>query len=98
MAKDISKRIKDLRQAMRLTQSRFVELVNLSEDSIGKIERGISLPTVDTLNKIAVGLKISLSELVGETRQDIKSSSQAIEEFLRYLKAKSLEDIRLTVC
>ena len=76
MAKDISKRIRDLRKAMKLTQSQFAEMVNLSEDSIGKIERGVSVPTVDTLSKIADGLKITLSEVLEETIQKTKSQNQ----------------------
>ena len=86
MAKDISKRIRDLRKAMKLTQSQFAEMVNLSEDSIGKIERGVSVPTVDTLSKIADGLKITLSEVLGETQHKAKSQNQVIEGFVRYLK------------
>lgn len=95
MAKDISKRIRDLRKTMKLTQSQFAELVNLSEDSIGKIERGVSVPTIDTLNKIAKGLKITLSEVLEETLQKVKSQNQAIADFIKYLKTKSNEDVRL---
>lgn len=95
MAKDISKRIRELRGAMKLTQSHFAELVNLSEDSIGKIERGVSAPTIETLNKIAEGLNIHLAELLGETQQKIKQQNPAIDEFAKYLKTKSPEDVRL---
>lgn len=96
MARDISKRIRELRKAIKLTQSQFAEIVNLSEDSIGKIERSVSVPTIDTLTKIADGLKITLSELLGETRQHkAKSQNQIIEDFVKYLKTKSTDDVRL---
>lgn len=95
MAMDISKRIGDLRKSMKLTQSQFAEMVNLSEDSIGKIERGVSVPTIDTLTKIADGLKITLSELLGETQHKAKSQNQIIEDFVKYLKTKSTNDVRL---
>lgn len=95
MAKDISKRIRDLRKSMKLTQSQFAEMVNLSEDSIGKIERGVSVPTIDTLSKIADGLKITLSELLGEKQHKAKSQNQVIEDFAKYLKTKSTDDVRL---
>ena len=95
MAKDISKRIRELRRAMKLTQSYFAELVNLSEDSIGKIERGVSAPTIETLNKIAEELNITLAELLGEARHKIKQQNPAIDEFARYLKTKSPENVRL---
>ena len=95
MVEDISKRIREFRKSIGLTQSQFAELVNLSEDSIGKIERGISVPTVDTLTKIAEGLNIPLSELLGEISKREKKQNQVLECFVRYLKTKSYKDIKL---
>ena len=82
MVEDISKRLRELRKSMGLTQSQFAELVNLSEDSIGKIERGISAPTVDTLTKIAEGLNMPLSELLGEISKREKKQNQVLECFI----------------
>lgn len=95
MVKDIAKRVRELRKSMKLTQSQFAELVNLSEDSIGKIERGVSIPTIDTLNKIVGGLKVSLSELLGEVKKDIKSQNKILEDLIKYLRTKSTEEIKL---
>lgn len=95
MAKDISTRIRELRKAMKLTQSQFAEVVNLSEDSIGKIKRGISVPTIDTLTKIAEGLKLTLSELLEEAHSKAISRNQTIENLVKYLKTKSTDDVRL---
>ncbi len=96
MVEDISKRIRELRKSMGLTQSQFAELVSLSEDSIGKIERGISVPTVDTLTKIAEGLNMPLFELLGgEISKKEKKQYQVLECLVRYLKTKSYKDIKL---
>lgn len=92
---DIGKRIRILRKRMRLTQSQLAELVDLSEDSIGKIERGVNAPTTDTLLKIAAGLKITLSELLGETLEKAKSQHKALNDFMKYLKTKSAHDVGL---
>ena len=54
---------------MRLTQSQLAELVDLSEDSIGKIERGVNAPTTDTLLKIAEGLKITSRNFSAKRRK-----------------------------
>ncbi|OGU76820.1 MAG: hypothetical protein A2V93_00680 [Ignavibacteria bacterium RBG_16_34_14] len=95
MPKDIAKNIRDLRLAMKITQTQFAELVNLSEDSIGKIERGVSTPTVETLRRIAEGLKITVSELLGEVKpKQMSDQDKAIESFQNYLKTKPPEDIR----
>jgi len=94
MAKDIATRLKNLRKSMRLTQSQFAELVNLSEDSIGKIERGTSIPTISTLKQISDSLKIPLSELLEEAPIKEKPS-KALDDLIKYLKTKSTEDIKL---
>ncbi len=84
---------------LKLTQSRFAELVNLSEDSIGKIERGASVPTISTLKQIAEALKISLSELLEEAPAKEKSANKdankAMDDLVKYLKTRPIEDIKL---
>lgn len=80
---------------MRLTQSQFAELVNLSEDSIGKIERGTSVPTISTLKQIAEALKIPLSNLLEQVPGKEKGRNKALDDLIGYLKTKSPEDINL---
>lgn len=93
--KDIGKRIKGLRMAMKLTQSQFAELVGLSEDSIGKVERGISVPTIDTLIKMAEGLKVTMAELLEEPQQKAEGKNKILNDFIKYLRTKTPDDIRL---
>lgn len=95
MTKEIAKRIRDLRTSMRLTQSQFAELVDLSEDSIGKIERGVTEPTLTTLERIADAIKVPFSELLGEAPSKEKSQNKAIDNLVNYLKTKSVNDIKL---
>lgn len=92
--KDVCKRIKDLRKSMKLTQSQFAELVNMSEDSIGKIEREVTVPTINTLYKIAESIKVPVEKLLAplkETRS--QKSSKAISDLISYLETRSPEDI-----
>ncbi len=95
IGKDIFKRIRELRKSMQLTQSQFAELVNISEDSIGKIERGVTVPTIDTLYKIAGGAKVPVEELIVPLEEKpSQKSSKAITDLITYLKTRSPEDIR----
>lgn len=95
MTKGIAKRISDLRSSMKLTQSQFAELADLSEDSIGKIERGVTVPTLVTLKRVADGLKIPLSGLLEETPSKEKTPDKAINDFVKYMRTKSANDVRL---
>jgi transcriptional regulator with XRE-family HTH domain len=79
---------------MGLSQGQFAEVVNLSVDSIGKIERCTTIPTVETLDKIAIGLKLPLKDLIPSKEKPSQKSSKALEDLIAYLKTRSSEDVR----
>ncbi len=63
--KDIGQKIKFWREKKGLAQSRLAELTGLHITTIGKIEAKMSMnPEIDTLQKIANALDISLTELL----------------------------------
>ncbi len=100
--KKVCERIREIRKSMKLTQSQFAELAGLSEDSVGKIERGDTVPTIDTLHKIATGLKIPVEKLLPlEKQAPAGRLNKALEDFVVYLKSRSPDDVkfihRLTV-
>ncbi len=100
--KKVCARIREIRKSMKLTQSQFAELAGLSEDSVGKIEREDTVPTIDTLYKIATGLKIPVERLLPlEKQAPATRRNKAIEDFVTYLETRSSDDVkfihRLTV-
>lgn len=61
----IGKNIKKLRQARGLSQDRLSKAADVSYNSIVKLETGgITNPTIETLQKIAKALGVSIEELV----------------------------------
>ena len=93
---DISRKIRELRKSLKLTQSQFAELVRLSEDSVGKIERGAAgVPTVETLKKIAAALKLPIEDLVYPSKKKtaLKPSRELID-FTAYLQTRPQADIK----
>lgn len=52
------------RTKIRLSQEKLAEMSDLSKNALGEIERGVSSPSIDTLDRIAKALNIELSELV----------------------------------
>lgn len=67
MANDnkIGKNIKKLRQAKELSQDKLSKLADVSYNSIIKIETGgIQNPTIETLQKIAKALNVSVEDLI----------------------------------
>ena len=59
----LGKRIRKFRKEKKLSQEVLAERVGLHYTTISRIERGVSNPPVQTINKIAKALKVSLSEL-----------------------------------
>lgn len=94
MDKSICQRIREVRKSLKLTQNQFAELVDLSEDSIGKIERG-TVPRMETVYKIANGLNMSVEDLLGKSKKSsAKLSSKVLNDFVVYLNTRSAEDIK----
>lgn len=61
----LSKRLKELRKKKSWSQQKLAEKSGLSYNTITKIEQGVAtMPTIQTMTKIADALEISLDELV----------------------------------
>ncbi|MCK9417908.1 MAG: helix-turn-helix domain-containing protein [Nitrospirae bacterium] len=93
---DISKKIRELRKALKLTQSQFAELVHLSVDSVGKIERGLGgVPTVETLKNIAAALKMPVEDLIYPSKKKITNKpARELADLIAYLQTRTPADIK----
>jgi transcriptional regulator with XRE-family HTH domain len=58
-------RLRRLRQARGHSQSSLAAKAGIAQQLIGLLERGRHSPTLTTVNKLAVGLNVSLSDLLG---------------------------------
>ncbi len=63
IAKALGQRIRGHRQRRGLSQEKLAELAGCHSTYIGQIERGEKNATIESIEKIALALKISLSEL-----------------------------------
>ena len=80
----VGKRLKTIRTEKQLSLDEVSKLTDVSKPMLGQIERGQSSPTITTLWKIAVGLKIPLSSLLEEEEKectvvDIRSKEAIVE-------------------
>lgn len=64
LLKKFGMKVKLERIKMNFSQEKLAELSDLSQNSIGAIERGESSPTLDTIGAIAKAFGISICELV----------------------------------
>ena len=56
-AKKLGKKIKLARIEMDMTQADLARATDIMQKSISRYETGVSLPTLETLEKIAIALK-----------------------------------------
>ena len=72
--KSFGKKIKNARKEMGLTQFELAEKINVSQNFLGDIERGIKLPSLPKLILLSNVLKLSLDNMF------LDSLDNALEE------------------
>lgn len=65
LGRRIGERIRRERRERLWTQQELADRTGIRRPNIARLERGAGLPNLSTLLKIAVGLELSLNELIG---------------------------------
>lgn len=90
-------RIREERKKKKLTQEKLAEMVDLSPDYIGYIERGKQAPYLKTLDRISECIGVEVYELFMYKDSGRRSERKAaISDLVMLLQDKSPEDIRFT--
>ena len=79
-------RLYQLRNAAGMTQARLAEKTNLSVDSISRIERGERAPSLESVEKISIALKVKPAELFNFDGEEIAALSESPFESLELWK------------
>jgi transcriptional regulator with XRE-family HTH domain len=61
----VGRKIRELREAAKLTQEDLAHEARISTSTLSRIERGNYQPRLDTLGKLAQALKVPVAELLG---------------------------------
>jgi len=81
----IGSRVRTLRAARKITQERLAHSIGRTPEAISNIERGKSLPGLDTLVKIAQSLDLPLADFFGDDSSRKGNQRLEIEARLQYL-------------
>lgn len=63
LRKKFGLRLRDIRVQRRMTQEQFAEALDISVDFLSLVERGISAPSFETLDRISRRLRIPVAAL-----------------------------------
>lgn len=101
MSTDIKKligaQVTKFRYERGLTQAQLAELLDVATETISRLERGISIPSLKTLENISHIFHITLKDLFDfEYPQQFKTTAKEKEliKLLTFLKQKRSEEIR----
>lgn len=76
----VARQIKHFRTLQELSQESLALSAGINTAYFGHIERGLKCPTVDTLNKIACALGISLAQLLTFDVDEPDKNKEALEK------------------
>ena len=63
LRKMFGRHLREIRASRRMTQERFAETLDISVDFLSLMERGVSAPSFETLEKFAKRLRLPVAEL-----------------------------------
>lgn len=95
--KRIGSRITEIRLSKKLTQAQLAEKVNLSVETISRLERAISFPSLKTLEYIAKALGVPLKSFFDFADSEPKNEvyERDLAKLTAFLRTLSTKDIRL---
>ncbi|MGR3220225.1 MAG: helix-turn-helix domain-containing protein [Candidatus Anammoxibacter sp.] len=86
------------RKDREITQEQLAQLVNVAFETISRLERGVSIPSLKTLEKISQALNTSLKDFF-DFEQPQKAKSRSFEnecsKLIAFLKTKNADDIKM---
>ena len=92
ITKILGQRIRNYRTAMGLSQERLAELCGCHPTYIGQTERGEKNATIESIEKIAAALRVSLSKLFEKLGDREDSANDIPLICYEWISAKSKEE------
>ncbi|MEN0036276.1 MAG: helix-turn-helix transcriptional regulator [Cellvibrio sp.] len=74
--------VKQLRDERRYSQEVLADRASLNRTYLGEVERGVAVPSLATINKIANALNLSASELIARSERQEKLADASEEKSL----------------
>ncbi|MDX1245404.1 helix-turn-helix domain-containing protein [Sinorhizobium medicae] len=98
-AKTIGRAVRHSRRALKLTQAQLAEAIGKTPDAISQIERGINVPSVETLAALSKELIVPVDALIFPKDAAEKASARdaKVHQALSTLSKLSDRDLEIAV-
>jgi len=92
--RELGERVAKLREAAGMTQANLAEEVGVATETISRLERGATIPSVARLDEVAEALGVEMADLFERTPGAL-ARNEALAELLTELRRRSPEEIAL---
>lgn len=92
----VGKQVLKLRLERGLTQAQLAELLDVATETISRLERGVSIPSLKTLENISHVLNVTLKDIFTfeYPQSKLTAEEKEIVKLITFLKHKKAEEIR----
>jgi transcriptional regulator with XRE-family HTH domain len=96
----IGSHIARFRKERELTQAELAEKIDVTVETISRMERGVSIPSIKTLEAVSKALSVRLKDLFDfereEKQMNLTKEEKEIRKITSYLKTRNINDIRFS--
>lgn len=89
LSKRLGTNLAAYRKAQNHTQKSLAESIGVDKESISRFERGVALPSLQTLEKLGGELNIPLSDLIGEEAAQVNKMAVILSQWLNEMDEES---------
>lgn len=95
LPKVIGERIRNFRKEKGLSQEELADIANLHATYIGQLERGEKNATLESIEKVAKALEISLEDLFRSIHPNPDSQEYTLSQIITRLQTRNIEDQKI---
>jgi transcriptional regulator with XRE-family HTH domain len=81
----VSETLKKIRTEKKISQEQLEIRSGISQSGISAIERGERIPTIETLEMLAKGLRVPVTDLIGEEKKPAASEGDRLKQEISIL-------------
>lgn len=93
--KRLGAKVSEVRRSQKLTQAQLAEKIDVSVETVSRLERGVSVPSLKTIEHIAVSLNTPLTVFFDFEGQPpiSKKHERELSKFMVFLRTLKTEEL-----